>query len=129
MAHPGPCVLVGTWQAWGTGLDLADADVIAFAMLPYTPLELAQGEGRGDRLSMTRPLLYLYFGADGTIDERVVDLLVAKMDAVEAVTPGSRLSAFGGVFATLTGSDDVAGIAGSVTRMLAQDSNDFGWND
>lgn len=130
MAHPGPCILVGTWQAWGTSMNLDDADVIAFAMLPYTPLEVAQGEGRGDRISMTRPLLYLYFIADGTIDERVVEILSSKMDAVDAVTPGSRLAAFGGISATLSGMDNADAIVSRfVGKLDKADALDEGWGD
>ena len=79
MAHPGPCVLVGTWHAWGTGFNLDDTDCITFAMLPNKPKEIAQGEGRADRLSMTRPVMYLYFVAEGTVDERIVDIILNKL--------------------------------------------------
>jgi intein/homing endonuclease len=46
MAHPGPCVLVGTIDAWGTGHNLHDTDVAICAMLPLTPERLIQMEGR-----------------------------------------------------------------------------------
>lgn len=123
MAHPGPCVLVGTWQAWGESIDLSDSDVIAFAMLPYTPREVAQGEGRGDRLNMKRKLLYLYFVADGTIDEQVAHLLTTKLEAVDAVTSGNRLSAFGGLRDTMLSLDDST-VDDLVARMAADEDKD-----
>lgn len=95
MTHEGPCVLVATWASWGTGLNLDDTDVIAWMMLPFTPAAIAQGEGRGDRLSMTRELLYLYFIAEGTVDDRIVDLLLTKLVQVERVQTGGRLAAGG----------------------------------
>ena len=121
MAHPGPCILVGTWHAWGTALNLDDTDVIAFAMLPFTPAEIAQAEGRGDRISMTRPLLYVYFVAEGTIDDRVVDVVLRKLEAVDAVTPGGRLHAHGGVTRALTGVDDVDTLADEMLAAMETD--------
>jgi superfamily II DNA or RNA helicase len=130
MAHPGPCVLVGTWHAWGTGFNLDDTDCIAFAMLPYRPKEIAQSEGRADRLSMKRPVMYLYFVAEGTIDERVVDIMLVKLEQVDAVTPGTRLNAFGGVARVLKGIDDVDALTAQMLRnMEAEDDLDAAWNE
>ena len=130
MNHPGPCVLVGTWHAWGTGFNLDDTDCIAFAMLPYRPKEIAQSEGRADRLSMKRPVMYLYFVAEGTIDERVVDIMLNKLEQVDAVTPGTRLHAFGGVSRTLKGIDDVDALTAQMLRnMEAEDDLDAVWNE
>lgn len=127
MAHPGPCLLVGTWQAWGESIDLSDADVIAFAMTPYTPREVAQGEGRGDRKNMKRSLLYLYFIAEGTIDESVAYMLTSKLEAVDAITPSNRLGAFGGLRNTMTGVNDNEG-SDDVLRMLeADERKDEDW--
>lgn len=122
MKHPGPCVLIGTWQAWGTGFNLDDTDCIVYVQLPYTPKELAQSEGRGDRLSMTRPLMYLYMVAEGTIDERIVDTMLTKLEQVDAVTPGSRLHAFGGVARTLKGIDDIDALTAQMLRNMEADT-------
>jgi len=112
MAHPGPCVLVGTWQSWGEGLNLDDTDVLGFVMLPYTPREISQGEGRGDRISMKRPLLLLYYVAEGTYDETVIDRVVEKVRQEAMASQGEgRLSAFGGIEATLAGTDRIEDVA------------------
>jgi len=121
MAHPGPCVLCVTWQAWGVALNLDDTDVIVFAMLPFRPRDIAQAEGRGDRASMTRPLLYVYLIGEGTADEGVIDLILAKLEAVRAVSPGTRLDAFGGVRATLVGAEDIGELQAQMLQRLAED--------
>jgi len=46
MAHPGPCVLVGTGPAFGESLNIHETDAALFVMLPYTPGQLRQWEGR-----------------------------------------------------------------------------------
>jgi superfamily II DNA/RNA helicase len=117
MAHPGPCVLCVTWQAWGVALNLDDTDVIVFAMLPFRPRDIAQAEGRGDRASMTRSLLYIYLIAEGTADEWVIDLILGKLEAVRAVSPGTRLDAFGGMRSLLIGLDQADELQ---KRMLAR---------
>lgn len=58
MAYTGPCVLVGTGQAWGESLNLDSADAAIFVMLPLTPGQLRQWEGRfcivQDEIVLTR---------------------------------------------------------------------------
>jgi hypothetical protein len=121
MTHSGPCTLVVTWQSWGTGVNLDDADTILFGMLPVSPRDVAQAEGRGDRLSMTRPLTYMYLIAEGTVDERVAAILLAKVRGAEAITPGGRLNAFGGVVGTLSGADDIEAVHAQALRRVALD--------
>lgn len=121
LAHPGPAVLCGTWHAWGTGLNIDDVDTIAFTQLPFTPEQVSQSEGRGDRLSMTRPLTYVFYVAEATADERVVELLSDKLSQVEDATPGTRLSAFGGIRDAMRGQDDVDALINEMMAGLAGD--------
>lgn len=121
LAHPGPAVLVGTWQAWGTGLNLDDTDTIAFVQTPVKPSEIAQGEGRGDRVSMTRQLTFVFYVAEGTIDERLVEIVVGKMDQTEAITTGTRLSAFGGIRKTLDPDADMDALLATMIDRMASD--------
>jgi hypothetical protein len=84
--HPGPCVLVGTGQAWGTGVDgLQCTDLAVMAMIPYTPGLLDQWEGRFTRLGQDRPVTILYPIAEGTADEHLADIMLAKLPAVAAL--------------------------------------------
>lgn len=122
LSHPGPAMLIGTWHAWGTGLNLDDVDVIAVTCLPVTPEQIAQMEGRGDRLSMTRPLTFVFYVAEGTADERVVDILMPKLGDTRALTPGTRLNAMGGVDKALEGSVDMGELVAEMLAGMAGDS-------
>lgn len=46
MQETGPAVFVGTGHAFGTGVNLDSADAVFFVMLPYTPEQIIQWEGR-----------------------------------------------------------------------------------
>lgn len=108
MAHPGPCIVVSTYQAMGESLNLQDTDAILVPMLPITPAEIEQLEGRGARLGQSRPLLVEYFIAENTIDERLGSILLDKLPAVEQVT-GSA-SDLGGLADAIKGIDDLEGL-------------------
>jgi SNF2 family DNA or RNA helicase len=85
MAHPGPCVLVGTGHAFGEALSLDTADAVLFVMLPYTPGQLRQWEGRFMRASTKKPVIIYYVIAEGTADEHIASLLIDKLPNVEKV--------------------------------------------
>jgi len=55
-----------------------------FAMIPYTHGQVEQAEGRFIRLGQDRPVLICYAIAEGTVDDHVADLLLTKLDAVDA---------------------------------------------
>jgi SNF2 family DNA or RNA helicase len=95
MAAPGPALLVGTGDAWGTGLDLQDTDLAIFAMLPYTPGQVIQWEGRFARLGQKRPVLIRYVIAEGTVDEHVATILLGKLPAVEKATDSDEIVGLG----------------------------------
>lgn len=117
MAHPGACVLVGTGQAWGTGIDgLQCTDVAIFALLPYTPGQLDQWEGRFTRLGQDRPVTILYPIAEGTADDHLADILLSKLPAVEALV---GIDALAGAEKALSGRvDDPAIFAQNVLAAL-----------
>lgn len=99
MAHPGPCVLIGTGDAWGESLDLQDTDLALFAMLPYTPGAVRQWEGRFSRLGQKRPVIIMYLINEGTVDEHVASILIDKLPAAEAIAKDEDLA---GIHASLT---------------------------
>ena len=82
MNHDGGCVLVATGQSMGEGIDLQDTDLAIFAMLPYTPREIEQWEGRFARKGQLRPVTIRYLIAEGTYDEHVAQILLRKLPAV-----------------------------------------------
>lgn len=120
-AHPGPCVLVGTGQAWGTGIDgLQCTDLAVFALLPYTPGQLDQWEGRFTRLGQDRPVTILYPIAEHTADEHLADIMLGKLPAVEAIT---GLDSLAGVDTLLAGrEDDPDKFASDVLALMARAS-------
>lgn len=91
MAASGPAVLVGTGDAFGESLNLQDTDLAIMAMLPYTPGQIVQWEGRFTRLGQKRPVLIQYLIAEGTADEHVASLLLDKLPAVDRIVGDDQL--------------------------------------
>ncbi len=92
MDHPGPCVLVATGQSLGESINLQDTDAAVFVMLPYSPGQLRQWEGRFARLAQKRPVTIYYVIAEGTVDERVCSILIDKLPAVESIGKDAELA-------------------------------------
>jgi hypothetical protein len=116
IAHPGGCVLVGTGEAWGTAIDgLQCTDAAFFVMLPWTPGQLTQWEGRFTRLGQDRPVCIYYCIAEGTVDEAVADTLINKLASAERVADGGSLD---GASAALAGLDDPDAIVASIFGKL-----------
>jgi SNF2 family DNA or RNA helicase len=121
MAHPGPCVLVGTYQAWGTSLNLQDTDTLIFGMLPYTPGMLEQAEGRVHRLGMKRPVTLVYLVCEGTVDETIADKVLSKLASSEKIVAGGGLSGLGDA---LSGLADKEAILASMMSRLDKGAQD-----
>jgi len=92
MSHTGPCVLIGTGASLGESLNLHDTDAALFVMLPYTPGELRQQEGRFCRLGQKRPVVIYYVIAEDTADEHIADLLIGKLPAVQRLVHDDELA-------------------------------------
>jgi hypothetical protein len=72
---------------------MQDTDAALFVMLPYTPGQVRQWEGRFCRLGQKRPVTIYYVVAEGTVDEHVADILIRKLPAVEKVAKDEELAA------------------------------------
>ena len=92
MTDEGPCVLVGTGDAFGESLNLQDTDAAYFVMLPYTPGQIRQWEGRFCRLGQKRPVTIYYVIAEDSVDEHVADILINKMGPVERIIQDYELA-------------------------------------
>lgn len=104
MASEGPCVLVGTGDAWGTSIDgLQCTDAAFFVLLPYTPGQLTQWEGRFSRLGQDRPVVIYYCIAEGTVDEHVADILINKLSAVETMANDGAVDGMSGALSGIAG--------------------------
>lgn len=123
MAHEGPCVLVGTYQAWGTSLNLQDTDHLIFGMLPYTPGMLEQAEGRVHRLGMDRPVQITYLIAEETVDETISELVLGKLASIEKVVDAGGLDGLSGALAGLDDKESL--LDDMLTRLdLGEDENE-----
>jgi hypothetical protein len=97
----GAGVLVGTHDAFGEAIDgLQNTDTAIFALLPWTPGQVTQAEGRFSRHGSDRPVLIMYVIAEGTVDERVADVLLEKLDDVSTTLADEEA---GGLADTLSG--------------------------
>lgn len=123
MAHPGPCVLVGTGHAFGESLNIHDTDAALFVMLPYSPGQLRQWEGRFTRLGQKRPVVIYYVIAEGTVDEHVADILITKLPAVEDVAKDSELADAKDILAGYNPDQTDEDFAASVLAELDMDIN------
>ncbi len=117
MAHPGPCVLVGTGDAWGEGLNLHDTDLACMVMIPPTPRQIIQWEGRFARLGQKRPVLIWYPIAEGTLDEHMAQILIEKLPAVEKVIEADEIA---GLPETLVGASEEELIRSMAAKVLGE---------
>jgi SNF2 family DNA or RNA helicase len=111
MASKGATILIGTGDAWGEGVNLQDSDLLLIAMLPYTPGQIVQWEGRVARHGQNRPVLIQYLVAEGTVDEHVAGILLDKLPAVENVAGDDSVT---GLADQLRGADDADAIIDSI---------------
>jgi hypothetical protein len=111
----GPCCLVATGQSVGTGVDgMQTADLAIFAMLPWKPGDFVQWKGRFDRLGGSATLLKVVV-AQGTYDERVVEILVEKFGPIESFLKADELDGLGD---KLLGMEDEGALVSSIISKL-----------
>jgi hypothetical protein len=96
-------------------INLQDTDVAFVVMLPWTPGDIRQWEGRFARHGQLRPVLIRYLIAEGTADEHVASLLIEKLPSVERIVKDEELMGFGHVIGGLEDEDAV--IASLVARV------------
>ena len=111
----GPCVLIGTGQAFGTAVDgMQTTDLAIFAMLPWKPGDFVQWKGRFDRLGGRATLLKVIV-ATGTYDERVIEILVDKFGPIQQMLEADELQGLG---TKLLGLEDRDAIVASIIDKL-----------
>ena len=118
MRHPGPCVLVGTGHAFGESLNIDDTDAAYFVMLPYTPGQLRQWEGRFHRASTKKSVVITYVIAEGTVDEHIASILIDKLPAVESVAKDAELAEAGPILGGINEDESDDEFAASVLSFL-----------
>ena len=109
------CCLVATGQSVGTGVDgMQTANLAIFAMLPWKPGDFLQWKGRFDRLGGSPTLLKVVV-AQGTYDERVVQILVDKFGPIETFLKADELNGLGD---KLMGMEDEDALVSSIISKL-----------
>lgn len=95
--HPGPCVLVCTADAWGTGVDglQRGTSLLIQAMLPWKLSLIEQREGRVNRPGQTTPCVIVYPICERSYDEKIASTLLARLPAVAAINAGDNATEFG----------------------------------
>lgn len=82
-----PCIVLSI-QAAKTGHTLTAAEDICFVELPWTPADLDQTTSRLHRIGQKGSVTATYLLAEGTIDERIYDLIDTKRSIVEMAIEG-----------------------------------------
>jgi superfamily II DNA or RNA helicase len=112
-------VLVATGDSFGESLNMQDTDAALFVMLPYTPGQVRQWEGRFCRLGQKRPVTIYYVIAEGTVDEHVADILIRKLPAVEKIAKDEELAAAKDVIAGFDFREDDEKFASGLLSKIA----------
>ena len=94
MGHGGAGVMIATGDSMGESINLQKTDLALIVMLPWTPRQIRQWEGRFIRLGGDRPVLISYVIAEGTVDEDVAEVLLDKLPAVGAVAEDEMITEF-----------------------------------
>ena len=82
-ADAGCQVFIGGIAAAGVGLTLTAASNVVFAELPWRPADVTQAEDRCHRIGQLDAVNVRHFVLHGTLDERVVELLVDKQHIID----------------------------------------------
>lgn len=96
-AHEGAAVFVATLDSIQVAISLKGAQSVHFADLHYEPAALLQAEDRPYEPG-TKGVTVLYYVVAGSIDQHVVDLVLPKMEVLEAVGRDAQAGEFAGAF-------------------------------
>ena len=114
-----PSIFVGTTDAFGEAVDgLQHTDLAIFSLLPWTPGQVTQAEGRFSRHGSKRPVLIMYMVAEGTVDEHVADILLGKLETVSSTLNDSEAA---GLASTLAGEQDEDAVIADILRLMETD--------
>lgn len=78
-------VFIGNQQAGGSGITLIAASYVIYFSNNFSMRDRLQSEDRAHRIGQQRNVVYIDIVAEGTVDEEVVDALVAKKDVSEVI--------------------------------------------
>ncbi len=71
-------IIICNFKSGGTGLTLTASSQVLSVEFPWTYADAAQAEDRANRIGQTEPVMATYLLGINTIDEMVLDLILAK---------------------------------------------------
>lgn len=77
-------LFIGSIHAAGVGITLTAASNVVFAELDWTPANMMQTEDRCHRIGQTESVLVQHLVFDGSLDARMAETLVEKMEVIGA---------------------------------------------
>jgi SWI/SNF-related matrix-associated actin-dependent regulator 1 of chromatin subfamily A len=83
-------VVIANIRAAGEGITLTRASTVVFAELSFVPGEMQQGEDRAHRIGQHNSVLVQHLVFDGSVDQRIVEILVEKSSIADATFDASR---------------------------------------
>lgn len=81
-------VILGTYGAMGASLTLTRATEVLMLDKPWNPGNTEQAEDRGHRIGLQWPLTIRTLICEGTIDERIEEIIAEKQELVNAIIEG-----------------------------------------
>lgn len=120
----GAAVLIGTGDAWGTGIDdlQIGTDYAIFVGFPPIPGDIEQWEGRFPRLGQVNPITLYYLIVEGTILEHYASIAIRKTHKQAVVAASGALA---GLTNVLGGHEaDPEAFAQAVLASIAKNAED-----
>lgn len=81
-------VIIGTIASLGTGYSLPEANTIIFLDSPYTDSDRQQSIDRAHRLTTKHSITIIAFVCEGTVDERVEEIVNQKVEITDLLVNG-----------------------------------------
>ena len=85
-SDPETMVFVGTIGAASTGITLTESSHVIFTELDWSPGNMSQAEDRCARIGQKNSVLVQHLVVDGSIDSKIVKMLLEKQWIIEKVT-------------------------------------------
>lgn len=90
----GSCkIFLGGIQAAGVGITLTSASTVVFVELDWVPGNISQAEDRCHRIGQKESVLVQHLVLEGSLDERVVEVLIKKQEIIDKALDTPKESA------------------------------------
>lgn len=78
-------IIISNVIAGGVGITLTQSNVVVFGEIDWTPANLMQAEARVHRISQKKNVLSYYLIANGSIDDRILDIIKTKTKIIKEI--------------------------------------------